>query len=94
MPHVKSVGCVRYILPKRNAKTGHIQQVLQKTDADLPGIAAFDHTWTPHYEGDKITEIHDSDGRTARYGYDPQDFSPRWQPTVTRSTTTTMAHIA
>ena len=54
--------------------TGHIQRVLQKTNADLPAVAAFDHTWTPSYEGNKITEIHDSDGRSASYRYDQQEF--------------------
>jgi YD repeat-containing protein len=59
---------------KRDSDTGHIQQVSQKTNPDLPAVAALDHTWTPLYAGDKITEIRDSDGRTARYRYNEQEF--------------------
>ena len=50
--------------------TGHIEQVAQKTNANLASAAARDHTWTPVYDGDKITEIQDSDGRIAHYLYD------------------------
>jgi YD repeat-containing protein len=59
---------------KRDPVTGHIQQVLQKTNPKLPAIAALDHTWTPTYDGQKVTEIHDSDGRTAEYRYDAQEY--------------------
>jgi YD repeat-containing protein len=59
---------------KRDLTTGHMQQVSQKTNPDLPAAAALDHTWTTLYDGDKITEIHDSDGRTARYRYDPAEY--------------------
>jgi predicted Zn-dependent protease len=54
--------------------TGHIQKVSQKTNADFPEAAAHDHTWTPVYDGEKITEIHDSDGQTAHYVYDPDEY--------------------
>jgi YD repeat-containing protein len=59
---------------KRDPTSGHIQQVRQKTNNDLPEAAALDHTWTPLYDGDKIIEIHDSDGRIARYRYDQQQY--------------------
>ncbi len=59
---------------KREPETGHIQEVTQKTNHDLPLAVALDHTWTPVYDGDKITEIQDSDGSAARYRYDPQDY--------------------
>jgi predicted Zn-dependent protease len=59
---------------KRDPVTGHIQQVLQKTNPKLPAIAAMDHTWTPIYDGEKIAEIHDSDGRTAEYHYDAHEY--------------------
>jgi YD repeat-containing protein len=54
--------------------TGHIQKVSQKTNADFPERAAHDHTWTPVYDGEKITEIHDNDGQTAHYVYDPDEY--------------------
>jgi predicted Zn-dependent protease len=53
---------------------GHIERVSQKTNPNLPVAAARDHTWTPFYDGDKITEIDDSDGRKAHYRYDEQDY--------------------
>lgn len=59
---------------KRDPVTGHIQQVSRKTNPKLPAIAALDHTWTPVYDGEKITQIHDSDGRTASYNYDSQEY--------------------
>jgi YD repeat-containing protein len=59
---------------KRDSTTGHIQQALQKTNADLPSAAAHDHVLTPTYDGDKVAEIADSDGRIAHYQYDGQEF--------------------
>jgi YD repeat-containing protein len=59
---------------RRDLTTGHIQQVLQKTNADFPAAAALDHTWSPLYDGEKIAEIHDSDGRTAHYSYDREEY--------------------
>src|SRR5579862_4871737 len=59
---------------KREPASGHIRQVSQKTSPNLPAIAALDHTWTPVYDGEKITEIHDSDGRTANYHYDVREY--------------------
>jgi YD repeat-containing protein len=59
---------------RRDPNTGHIQQVLQQTNAGLPAIAALDHRWEPIYDGEKIIEIHDSDGRTAHYRYDTQEY--------------------
>jgi YD repeat-containing protein len=56
------------------ATTGHIQQVSQKTNSDFPSAAARDHTWTPSYDGDRITEIDDSDGRKAKYSYDREEY--------------------
>jgi YD repeat-containing protein len=57
---------------KRDPTSGHIEQIRQKTNNDLPDAAALDHTWTPLYDGDKMIEIRDSDGRIARYRYDQQ----------------------
>jgi predicted Zn-dependent protease len=54
--------------------TGHIQKVSQKTNANFPEAAEHDHTWTPVYDGEKITEIHDSDGGSANYRYDPDEY--------------------
>ena len=54
--------------------TGHIEQVSQKTNPDLPAAATLDHTLTPVYDGERIIEIHDSDGRAARYRYDAQEY--------------------
>jgi predicted Zn-dependent protease len=54
--------------------TGRIQKVSQQTNANFPEAAAHDHTWTPVYDGERITEIHDSDGGTARYVYDPDEY--------------------
>jgi YD repeat-containing protein len=54
--------------------TGHIEQVSQKTNPDLAAVAALDHTLTPVYDAGKITEIRDSDGRTAQYRYDAQEY--------------------
>jgi YD repeat-containing protein len=59
---------------KRDTATGHIQSVSQKTNANLPAVVALDHTWTATYDGERITEIHDSDGRSAAYHYDSQEF--------------------
>jgi YD repeat-containing protein len=59
---------------RRDPTTGHIQQVLQKTNADFPAAAALDQTWSPLYDGEKIAEIHDSDGRTAHYSYDREEY--------------------
>jgi YD repeat-containing protein len=59
---------------KRDRATGHIQQVVQKTNPDLPSVAAHDHVLTPTYDGNKIVEITDSDGQTAHYHYDAQEF--------------------
>jgi len=53
---------------------GHIQQAFQKTNPNLPVAAARDHTWTPLYDGEKITEMDDSDGTKAYYRYDPQEY--------------------
>jgi YD repeat-containing protein len=54
--------------------TGHIQQVSQKTNSDLPSAAARDHTWIPLYDGERMTEIDDSDGRKAHYRYDRDEY--------------------
>ncbi|HWY20814.1 MAG TPA: hypothetical protein VNX26_06300 [Candidatus Acidoferrum sp.] len=54
--------------------TGHMQQVSQKTNINLPVATAHDHMWTPVYDGDRITEIHDSDGRIAHYTYDREQY--------------------
>jgi YD repeat-containing protein len=54
--------------------TGQIQQVSQKTNPDLPLAAARDHTWTPVYDGERIIEIDDSDGRKAHYSYDREEY--------------------
>lgn len=59
---------------ERDSTTGHIQRALQKTNANLPSAAARDHILTPMYDGDKIAEIADSDGRMANYRYDGQEF--------------------
>jgi predicted Zn-dependent protease len=59
---------------RRDPASGHIEQALQKTNADLPSAAADDHTWTPLYDGDKITAINDNDGRTAHYRYDREEY--------------------
>ena len=59
---------------RRDLTTGHIQQVLQKTNANFPAAAALDHTWSPLYDGEKIAEIHDSDGHTAHYNYDREEY--------------------
>ncbi len=58
----------------RDPTTGHIQKVSQKTASDLPSAAALAHSWTPSYDGEKIIEIEDNDGRTAHYGYDRDEF--------------------
>lgn len=59
---------------RRDPATGHIQQVLQETNSGLPAIAALDHRWEATYDGEKINEIQDSDGRTAHYRYDSQEY--------------------
>jgi len=59
---------------QRDLTNGHLQQVSQKTNPDLPSAKALDHTWTPTYDGDKITAIRDSDGRSASYRYDHEDY--------------------
>jgi len=58
----------------RDPTTGHIQTVSQKTNVNLPAVAALDHTWRATYDGERITEIHDSDGRSATYRYNSQEF--------------------
>ncbi|MGD0990714.1 MAG: hypothetical protein ABR874_23155 [Candidatus Sulfotelmatobacter sp.] len=59
---------------KRETTDGHIERVFQKTNPNLPSAAAYDHTLTPLYEGDKISEIDDSDGRKAQYRYDRDEY--------------------
>jgi predicted Zn-dependent protease len=62
------------IVVTRVPGVGHIQQASQRTNNNLPVAAARDHNWTPRYDGDKITEIDDSDGTKALYRYDPQEY--------------------
>jgi YD repeat-containing protein len=59
---------------QRDRADGHIQRVLQKTNPKFGEAASNDHTLTPHYEGDRITEIDDSDGRKAQYQYDQAEY--------------------
>ncbi len=59
---------------KRDRATGHIAQVLQKTNENLLSAAAHDHILTPTYEGNKIVEIADGDAVAAHYRYDAQAF--------------------
>jgi YD repeat-containing protein len=59
---------------QRDQTTGHIQAVSQKTNPNLPSAAELDHTWTPIYDGEKIIEIDDSDGRKAHFGYDQEEY--------------------
>lgn len=59
---------------KREGVTGHLQQVLQRTNPNFPAAAAYDHMWTPLYEGDRIIEIDDSNGSKAHYLYDGSEY--------------------
>jgi YD repeat-containing protein len=59
---------------RRDRTTGHIQQVSQKTNPALSSAAVQDHVWTPLYDGDKIIQIDDNDGRTAHYRYDREEY--------------------
>jgi len=57
----------------RDPSNGHIRLVTQKTFGDLPA-ATQDHTWRAVYDGEKISEIDDSDGAIVRYRYDHDEF--------------------
>lgn len=59
---------------ERDPTTGHIFQVVQRTNPDLPAAAAHDHILTPTYEGERIVEITDGDKTIAHYRYDAQEF--------------------
>ncbi|HEY6765067.1 MAG TPA: hypothetical protein VI386_09860 [Candidatus Sulfotelmatobacter sp.] len=58
----------------RDPTTGHIRQVAQRTNPRLASAAALDHIWTAIYDGEKIAELDDGDGRTARYHYDSHEY--------------------
>jgi predicted Zn-dependent protease len=58
----------------RDKVTGHIQEVSQRTNSDLSAAAEHDHVWKPQYDGEKIIEIDDSDGRVAHYTYDHDEY--------------------